>query len=103
MASGRPTTPPKRPKSASRGPSKGPQKPKIINFPMVFEGFLRSHMFRLSTVPDGVRGPSDRSKTAEEAPKRAQRRPWRLPRELKRAPRATQEGPKSATFQGIRP
>eukprot|EP00959_Pyramimonas_sp_CCMP1952_P211540 4426900-Pyramimonas_sp.AAC.1 len=32
MASGRPTTPPKRPTCASRGPSKGPQKLKVIHF-----------------------------------------------------------------------
>eukprot|EP00959_Pyramimonas_sp_CCMP1952_P077169 1612993-Pyramimonas_sp.AAC.1 len=47
-------------------------------------------MLRLPTVPDGVRGPSDRAKTAEEAPKKAQRRPRRLD------PQGVQEGLESA-------
>ena len=85
MASRRPKRPPRWPKKHLRGLQKGPQEAKIVDFPLVFEGFWRSRIFSFR-----------RSKTPQEAPKTAPRPPQDGPRGLQEGPQTAQDGPKTA-------
>ena len=83
--------PPRRPKSPPRRPPGRPERAKIIDFPLVFEGFVAFSSFQLS---DGPRRPKRPPTSPLERPRGLQDGPMTAQEAPKMAPRGPQDGPR---------